>query len=243
MSDLPQSPPPMPPEFSPGGAVPVERIEPFDVRDSVGMNGLTKLGIFVAVLLLAAFIGLKLYQPGTRDRYDPPRITADNTPFKVPPKEAGGAQTPNQDKAVFDVMDGQSPETKVVPQPAPEQPIRIETPTIVAPQPVVPDVRPTTPVTRPTTRPQPSVAVGNSNFVVQIASLRSQAEANATYDRLTRKFPALLSGLQPDIKRVDLAEKGIYFRARVAGLADKTAADQLCQQFKASGQDCIVTRR
>jgi cell division protein FtsN len=251
MTDQPQPNPAMPNEFSAEGSVPVERIEPFDVRETEGMNGLTKLAIFAGLLLLIAFVVLKLYQPGVRDRSDPPRITADNTPFKVPPKDAGGAQTPNQDKVVFEVMDGQSPDAAATPQPLPENPISVERPVINAPDPVVTTVEPVpVPTTRPVRTPTPrptapssAVATGYSDYVVQIASLRSQSEADATYARLQRKFPSLLSELQSDVKRVDLDAKGIYYRARVSGLADKSAASDLCQRFKAAGQDCIVTRR
>jgi len=53
----------------------------------------------------------------------------------------------------------------------------------------------------------------------------------------------LTSSYFADIKRVDLGAKGIYYRLRVAGLADKTAATNLCTRLKSRGQDCIVTKK
>lgn len=237
-------------EFSPDLNVAQETLQPFDVREREGLNPMIKLAILFLGLLLAAFIVMKLYTPGVRDRSDPPRITADNTPFKVKPEEAGGAQTPNQDKVVFEVMDGNSPSTEATPEPSPEQPIKIETPEPVIERPAVQPVQPRPTQSRPVqTRPtvtQPTIsapATGNSDWVVQVASTRSEADANAVWNTLERKFPSLVSGAYADIKRADLGDKGIYYRTRVAGLADKAAAQSLCNAFKAANQACFVAKR
>ena len=229
-----------------------EELTPFDVRDSASRSGIIKLALGFGFLLALALIILKVYQPGTRDRDAPPKIVADNTPFKVPPKDAGGMQTPNQDKVVFDVMDGQSPNTTTQPAPLPENPVTIDTPVITAPAPVVrkpiavqPPVAAPKPIANPIPRPvqTPTVSLGGSDFVVQVASLRSQSEAEASWDAVMRKFPTLLAGTSSDIKRVDLAEKGIYYRTRVSGLSDRDSANELCNALKAAGQSCFVTRR
>jgi len=110
-------------EFSPHLSSEAEVLQPYDARERIGLPPLVKLAILAVGLVILALIVLKLYQPGVRDRSDPPRITADNTPFKVPPKEAGGRQTPNQDKVVFEVMDGKKPTTDTSLQDQPETPI------------------------------------------------------------------------------------------------------------------------
>ena len=226
-----------PNEFSPDLSVAQDTLQPFDVRERVGLNPMIKLALVAVGLLLLALIVMKLYTPGVRDRSDPPRITAENTPFKVKPQDVGGTQTPNQDKVVFEVMDGKSPGTQVSPEALPEQPIKIE-----APKPIVkaPVQRPAAP--RPATT-SPSVASKKSDWVVQVASTRSQDDAGAVWSTLQRKFPRLVSGRYADVKRADLGDKGIYFRTRVAGLTDKSAAQSLCASFKAAGQACFVTKR
>jgi len=229
MSDTPN-------EFSPDLNVAQDTLQPFDVREREGLNPMIKLALLVGGLLLAAFIVLKLYTPGVRDRSDPPRITADNTPFKVKPEEAGGAQTPNQDKVVFEVMDGNSPNIDATPDPAPEQPIRIE-----APKPVVVATQPPVVATRPAATS--ATASRKSDWVVQVASTRSETDARAVWTTLQRKHPGLVSGRYADVKRVDLDDKGIYYRTRVAGLTDKSAAQSLCNSFKAAGQACFVAKR
>ncbi len=238
MSDTPQ-------EFSPDLNVAQDTLQPFDVREREGLNPVIKLALLAAGLLLLAFIVMKLYTPGVRDRSDPPRITADNTPFKVKPAEAGGAQTPNQDKVVFEVMDGNSPSTDATPEPAPEQPVRVEAPKpVVASRPVTTSApRPAAPRTDPAPRPAPMTASRKSDWVVQVASTRSESDARAVWTSLQNKYPSLVNGTYADVKRVDLEDKGIYYRTRVAGLTDKSAAQSLCNSFKAAGQACFVAKR
>jgi len=225
-----------------------EELTPFDVRDSTGKSGLIKLALGFGLLLLLAFIVLKVYQPGVRDRAAPPKIIADNTPFKIVPADEGGVETPDQDKAVYEVMDGKAPDEVVAPAPKAEMPIElpksanikvdpaptIKTPVVKAPS-----------ISAPNTDPKPnSVATGSSDWVVQVASVRTQQDAQSIWNKVSTKFNNVLSdGHYADIKYADLAEKGVYYRLRVAGLADKTSASRLCSQLEAQGQACFVTRK
>lgn len=248
MSDTPQ-------DFSPELRVAQETLQPFDVREHEGLNPMFKLILVALGLLLAAFIVLKLYTPGVRDRSDPPRITADNTPFKIKPSEVGGTQTPNQDKVVFEVMDGKPLKKDVTPDALPEKPIKV-----LAPKPVVKAPAPTPVTVAPRVEPKPApriepkvnsrpvtsdpaIAVRGSDWVVQVSSTRSQADASNAWTTLKGKYPALVSGRYADVKRADLGDKGIYYRTRVAGLPDKAAAQSLCNSFKAAGQACFVAKR
>lgn len=245
-------------KFLPGMETYDEPLTPFDVRDSSGRQGLLKLIIGTAILLLIAFLLLKFYQPGTRDRQTPPRITAENTPFKVKPANAGGMQVPDQDREVFEVMDGKTPSEFVAEVKVPETPLELPKaqpqpraniqldPPVNQPVKSTPNSTPTVAAPKPVVRTQPMTAprTGTSEYVVQVASVRSQGDAEAIWAKLENRFSNVLgNGLYADIKRVDLAEKGIYYRTRVAGLADRNAAKSLCNSFKASNQACYVTKR
>ena len=258
------------PEFNPTMET-SERLQPFDVHESSERAGLIKLVVGFGILLALAFIVMKLYQPGTRARTDPPLITAENTPFKIVPEDAQGKQTPDQDKEVFDVMSGGQPSTDIVTLPAPEVPIALPeastssseeetappTQTAQTPepqaqvntaQPAQSEPAPAPAIEIPTERqPVPaavaSVSNGGSEWVVQVASLRTHAEAEATFANIQTKNASILANYGVDIRRVDLAEKGIYYRARVDGFADRSAAAATCDQLKAAGQACFVTRR
>ena len=85
------------PEFNPAMQAD-EALTPFDVSRSSEKAGLLKLVIGLCLLTALIYIAIKIYQPGVRDRGDPPLITADNTPFKIVPEDPGGIETPDQDK-------------------------------------------------------------------------------------------------------------------------------------------------
>lgn len=234
-----------------------EELVPFDARDYSGRRAMRLLIIVFLLLLLAAFSIFKVYSQGLRDRTDPPLIQSDSSPYKVAPENPGGEVTPNQDKTVYDVMNGTAKTETVTTAPQPEEPINMprsatiivdDNPTRepVAPQPKPkPQTQPATtkPRTEPRTQPVPA-QVNGSNHVVQVASVRTREDAEALWYELKAKFASELpSGSYADVRRVDLGAKGIYFRLRIAGLADKQSASTLCNRFKARQQACFVTRK
>jgi len=231
---------------------------PFDVRDQNGRRGMYILIGSIVALLTIATVVFVTYQPGTRDRGEPPRIKADNQPFKIEPTDPGGVQTPDQDKSVYDVMAGKTVEETVVTVPGAEEPLDMPKSANIQVQPpksVSPRVEVTTPAPKPVAKPKPKtnvaaprpaapVATGSGDFVVQVASVRSYEAATDVWASVSQKFSSeIVSGLYSDIAQVDLGDKGIFYRLRVAGLADKAAAQQLCTQFKARGQACLVAKR
>lgn len=109
------------------------------------------------------------------------------------------------------------------------------------PQPAPQTTEPSAPAPQRPAPVQPRPAA-SSDWVVQVASLRTQVEADQTYSRVENQFSSLLRPYRSDIRRVDLAEKGIYYRVRIAGFGDKASAAALCEQLKNAGQACYVTR-
>ena len=61
----------------------------------------------------------------------------------------------------------------------------------------------------------PSARAGSGGYLVQVSSQRSEADAQASFRALQGKFPAVLGSHSPVIKRADLGEKGVYYRAMV----------------------------
>ncbi len=95
---------------------------------------------------------------------------------------------------------------------------------------------------KPKPKPEPKPATATTGgYVVQLAATRSAADADATWTRLQGKYPALKSHSK-SIERADLGDKGIYYRVRAAGFADKAAAQALCADLKAAGQGCLVRK-
>jgi hypothetical protein len=87
---------------------------------------------------------------------------------------------------------------------------------------------------------KPSVPTGPGAAVVQLAALKSQAAATTEWDRLVKKYPALLGGREPNI--VSAAHDGkSFWRLRVGGFADKKGAGEFCNKLKAVGAQCTLS--
>jgi hypothetical protein len=79
-------------------------------------------------------------------------------------------------------------------------------------------------------------------YMVQISSQRSEADAQAAYRAMQSKFPNVLGSRSAMIRRADLGEKGIYFRALVGPFSAADDAGQLCNSLKSAGGQCVVQR-
>lgn len=94
-----------------------------------------------------------------------------------------------------------------------------------------------------TTTPAAAPAgVAAGNYLVQVASQRSEADAQASYRALQSKYGSVLGSRSPYIKRVDLGDKGVYYRAMVGPFASSDEAAQFCGNLKSAGGQCVVQR-
>jgi hypothetical protein len=88
----------------------------------------------------------------------------------------------------------------------------------------------------------PSAAATSGGYLVQVSSQRNEADAQASYRSLQGKFPSVLGSRAPLIKRADLGEKGIYYRAMVGPFGSPDEASQFCGSLKTAGGQCVVQR-
>src|SRR5437016_9747018 len=65
--------------------------------------------------------------------------------------------------------------------------------------------------TRTATRSAPVV---DGAYVVQVSAQKTESEAQSSYRALQAKYPAVLGGREPSIRRADLGDKGVYYRAQ-----------------------------
>ncbi|WP_155982299.1 SPOR domain-containing protein [Xanthobacter sp. 126] len=89
------------------------------------------------------------------------------------------------------------------------------------------------------TSPAPTAA---GTYVVQVASQRSESDALGSWKALQAKYPNLLGSYKATVKKADLGDKGIYYRAQVGPFAGRDQANELCQSLRAQGGDCVVTK-
>ena len=56
------------------------------------------------------------------------------------------------------------------------------------------------------------------------------------------KFPGVLGSRAPVIKRADLGDRGVYYRALVGPFGTPDEASQFCGSLKTAGGQCVVQR-
>jgi len=82
----------------------------------------------------------------------------------------------------------------------------------------------------------------SGDYLVQISSQRSEADARSSFRTLQGKFPSVLGSRAPLIKRADLGAKGVYYRAMVGPFGSPDEAAQFCGSLKSAGGQCVVQR-
>ncbi|MEX1108592.1 MAG: SPOR domain-containing protein [Dongiaceae bacterium] len=247
------------------------------------------------VLLLFWFLNSELAGKGVGDLA--PLVEADPTPIKVQPLEEGGMEIPDQDREIFNTLDGSTESEQAVEQlvPPPEEPVvpaapepvtaaaepdviavdENGLPVVVAPDPAALAVEAdaATAATEEAAaddaaavadalaaaaasaaaEPAPDVAaepeavetasLPPGSYRVQLAAVRSEADARTIWAQLQQKLPELLGDLSLFIERIDLgSDKGIFYRVQAAPLVDHQSAQKLCGNLSARGQDCLVVR-
>jgi hypothetical protein len=128
------------------------------------------------------------------------------------------------------------------PRPTPAPVPMAAAPSAHAPLSLAPENGPLPP---PGTRTAPPARVaaapaGNGSYLVQVASQRSEADAQTAFRSIKSKYSSVLGDRQPVIKRAELAGKGTYFRAMVGPFTTRDQAIQLCSSLKSAGGDCVV---
>ncbi|MFL6814159.1 MAG: SPOR domain-containing protein [Bradyrhizobium sp.] len=166
-----------------------------------------------------------------------PITSAPAMPGKQPPGRAAGAapqtpapQTPAPRSTGSSASANAAAPMSLVPQgPAPAAAADART--------RLADVNPVNPV-----QTAPGAGVSSAGYLVQVSSQRNEADAQASYRALQGKFPAVLGSHAPVIKRADLGDKGVYYRAMVGPFGSSDEASQFCGNLKSAGGQCVVQR-
>jgi cell division septation protein DedD len=170
---------------------------------------------------------------------EPPRLDVAEEAFKPEGQSAEAPPAPASEAA---------PETTAAAAPTPPAPEPVA-PKAEAPKPETPKTEPakaeaTQPAPEPEVKPAPTPREAASGaYVMQMASLRSESDAQAAWKRIQAKHVALLEGLKPLVERADLGDRGVFYRLQAGPFPSKATADDLCAQLKAAGQDCLVKKR
>jgi cell division septation protein DedD len=153
-----------------------------------------------------------------------------------------------------DVAGTPAPKPAAAPRPAPSPAAAVRTPAAnanasanaplsLSPQGAQPAPAPDARTRVASTTPAQSAApAGAGSYVVQVSSQRNEADAQASYKALQGKFPSVLGSRPPLIKRADLGDKGVYYRAMVGPFASSEEAAQVCGNLKTAGGQCVVQK-
>lgn len=178
-------------------------------------------------------------QPGAQPNAQTSAVTVPNRPAPATVPGQSPAASANQ-TGLPNRTDAPSP--SAVTTPAPSQPVAPKAEEKPAATPAT--RAPAQTATAPAPAAAPSVtATPGGSAKVQLASLKDQAAATATWNQLQKKFPEVLGGLQPSYERVDIAGKGTFIRLQAGPLKDRATAQNVCQQLAAKNQGCIVVGR
>ena len=223
-----------------------DELVPFDVQEYSRSRGMWLLGVLLIVALILMFVLFKVYQPGVRDRDQAPKIVATNAPDKVVNTESGSDGEANMDLEIYNAINGESSDKEVKVTESSEEPAKRPGAVNIEVKDRVQTLEPVEvpPAPKPiVTQPATTSAI-DSNHVIQLASLRSRTAAEKTWSDIQKAHGGILpAGSYMDIERAEVPNKGTFYRLRLAGLANKSMADQVCNRLKTRNQSCFTTKK
>ena len=80
-----------------------------------------------------------------------------------------------------------------------------------------------------------------SGYRIQLASVRSEEQAQATWARMQKTNADVLASLTMRAIKVDLGDRGTYYRVQ-AGPLDESGAASACSKLKTRSVECIVVK-
>lgn len=80
-----------------------------------------------------------------------------------------------------------------------------------------------------------ATASAGAGFVAVLASKKSRDDALKVFADLHQKYPDALQGRTPDVRQVNLGEKGVWYRLIVGPPGSREAAANVCKQLKSQG--------
>ncbi len=118
-----------------------------------------------------------------------------------------------------------------------------------APLSLAPDAQASAPAPEPrrvaTLQPPPgspgsdAAPAAEGKFLVSITSQPTEAEAQAAFRSMQKKYPDQIGSRSPVIKRID-GKKGVSYRAMVGPFASREEATRFCTNYSSAGGQCWV---
>ena len=94
--------------------------------------------------------------------------------------------------------------------------------------------------TNPTQTAPAGASEGGGSFLVSVTSQDSESAARESFRVAQGKYASVLGSRSPVIKRVDLADGKVKYRAMVGPYRTRQEAVQFCTELKAAGGQCFI---
>lgn len=98
------------------------------------------------------------------------------------------------------------------------------------------------PAAKAPVKPKPEKAARAGSYRVQLASFRTSKAANDAWSKLRKSNISLLRDLTAHVTRVELGQKGTFYRLQAGSFAQEARARSICTELKARQVDCLVVR-
>jgi hypothetical protein len=94
--------------------------------------------------------------------------------------------------------------------------------------------------TNPTQTAPAAAPEGGGTFLVSVTSQDSESAARESFRMVQGKYASVLGSRSPVIRRVDLADGKVKYRAMVGPYRTRQEAVQFCTELKAAGGQCFI---
>jgi cell division septation protein DedD len=110
--------------------------------------------------------------------------------------------------------------------------------------PAAPPAAAAPPQTKPSATPAtaPAATPVGKGYFLQLGAGRSAEAAKQEGERLRQRQADLLGTLSLITPRVDLGERGTFYRIQVGPIADAAQAERRCNELKRRGVGCILVK-
>jgi hypothetical protein len=208
-----------------------------DYEDGPSVLRIVLLILLALAIIAAAIFGYQYYKKHKNVDGNGALIAAQEGDYKVKPDDPGGLKVEGEGDTAIATSNGATGNASIDMKAQPEKPIegkkvapaKVDTGATKAVTPI-PSAKPALPAA-----PQAS----SGGALVQLGSFGSEAEANATWAMISKKY-SYLAAMGKSVQAAEVNGKTVY-RLRVNG-GSAGAASSLCAKLSAAGQACFVPK-
>jgi hypothetical protein len=172
-----------------------------------------------------------------------PRPTPPASTMMVPPPATAPAVAASPEPPAAPAAAAASAPPPSVAAPAAAPPVVTAPPVVaIAPPPPAAVVPAAPPAAMPASVAPASKAAAGAGYRLQLGAVRTAAAAQQEWTRLKREQGEILGALDAEARRVDLGERGIYYRIIAGPIGDAAAAEHACDELKRHKVGCLLVK-